>query len=293
MSPTHLMRVLAIFVVAPRLGPLSRTRHSKGNAFTLIELLVVIAVIAILAAMLMPSAVKAKATAQTTACENNFKQLQLAWQLYTIDYHDGLPANKWMAVNWEDGCPSGYQTSADSWVLGNATVDTETWNIQNGSLFPYARNPGIYHCPADRSAVDSRPEVLRKRSYSMSYYMNGSERKPERKSRLTQIVSPSRVFVFIEEHENSINDGVFFLHVPGDDGEQAEATNNPAFFGAHWMDLPAGRHGQGCNLSFVDGHSEHWKWKWPKRWGPDDGADVVNQLDYQDLRRLQAGIPAR
>jgi prepilin-type processing-associated H-X9-DG protein len=29
--------------------------------------------------------------------------------------------------------------------------------------------------------------------------------------------------------------------------------------------MPANRHNQGANLSFADGHVEHWKWKVPKK----------------------------
>ena len=28
--------------------------------------------------------------------------------------------------------------------------------------------------------------------------------------------------------------------------------------------MPSDRHGQGANLSFFDGHVEHWKWQVPK-----------------------------
>lgn len=270
----------------------SQPRRAEQRAFTLIELLVVIAVVAILAALLMPTLAKGKETARTTVCGSNFKQLQLAWQIYTVDYHENLPNNRWMSPDWQDGCPTGFQTTADSWVLGDTTADTETWNIRNGSLFYYTRNPNIYHCPTDRSLVYLHPDKIRTRSYSMSYYMNGSEGKPERKTNLSQIASPSGVFVFMEEHEDSIGDGVFFVHVPGDEGEQVEAQSNPTFGGAHWMDMPTGRHGQGCNLSFADGHAEHWVWKWPRHVNP-DSPDVVNQLDLQDMRRLQAAIPSR
>src|SRR5262252_10919930 len=61
-----------------------------NRAFTLIELLVVIAVIAILAALLLPSLNKAKLRAWGIQCMSNHKQLTLAWRMYAEDNHDVL-----------------------------------------------------------------------------------------------------------------------------------------------------------------------------------------------------------
>jgi prepilin-type processing-associated H-X9-DG protein len=243
--------------------------------------LVVIAIIAILAAMVLPAFSHTKSKVGSIVCENNLKQLQLGWHQYAADYCDALPANKWKTVNWQDDCPEGYQNSADSWVLGDSKVDKDTWGIRNGSLFYYIGATGSYRCPADFSAVDGRRQMLRKRSYSMSYYMNGSVYMPERMTKLSQVHPPSKVFVFLDEHQDSINDGVFYVHPPHDVGERVA--------GPHWMDLPAQRHDGGCNFSFADGHIAHWKWRWSKRLLP--GTLVMSQNDLADLRQLQTGVP--
>jgi prepilin-type N-terminal cleavage/methylation domain-containing protein/prepilin-type processing-associated H-X9-DG protein len=65
--------------------------NRNGSGFTLIELLVVIAIIAILAAILFPVFLRAKAAAKSTSCMSNMKQYGVAFQGYADDNGGGLP----------------------------------------------------------------------------------------------------------------------------------------------------------------------------------------------------------
>ena len=232
---------------------------SPAVGFTLIELLIVIAIIAILAALLLPSLSKAKSRAQTIACTSNLKQLQICWQLYNTDNDDFLvPNNSVMGISGSGG--SGTIAGGASWCLAEPTIP----NVENGLLFQYNSSLGIYHCPADHSTLtDSNGNPLsqlRARSYNMSQSVNGY---PEYDSfvenyipyfkKVTQIKTPniSACLVFIDENEATLLDSQFGMPTDDYNGTQT------------WWDMPANRHDQGANLSFADGHVEHWKWGAP------------------------------
>jgi prepilin-type N-terminal cleavage/methylation domain-containing protein len=61
------------------------------RAFTLIELMIVIAIIAILAAILIPNFLHARAESQTSACESNEQQIATAMEEYAVDNHGAYP----------------------------------------------------------------------------------------------------------------------------------------------------------------------------------------------------------
>ena len=70
---------------------MTQKRH-QSSGFTLIELLVVIAIIGILAALLLPTLARAKASARRTECINNVRQISLGVHLYAGDNGDIFPA---------------------------------------------------------------------------------------------------------------------------------------------------------------------------------------------------------
>jgi prepilin-type processing-associated H-X9-DG protein/prepilin-type N-terminal cleavage/methylation domain-containing protein len=263
-------------------------RGAFTGAFTLIELLVVIAVIAILAALLLPALGKAKSQAKSIACLSNLKQLSLSWHVYTLDNSDSLVPNN-SVVGFSNQGASGTVASGTSWCLGeDERTEINSSNIVHGLLYQYNTSAAIYHCPADLSTAetssgDPLPQ-LRQRSYNMSQSVNGYPNfDPEifasipMWAKLTQIRSPvpSNLFVFIDENEDTIEDAQYGCPPAG----------SPYYDPDVWWDMPSNRHSQGANLSFADGHVEHWKWRVPMVFY--DWIQPVSQAELKDYQRIQ------
>lgn len=263
------------------------TRRPAPDSFTLIELLVVVAIIAILAGLLLPALSRANAAAQSAACQGNLRQLVLGWTLYADANNERLAGSISVSRVNQPG----------SWVLGNTKQDRTVSNILSGVMYGYASAVGAYRCPADRSTVTSEKGLLRTRSYTLNGWMNSSSDDrgypqnsytidfPSMPHKLSQILRPppSGTFVFIDEHEESIDDGLWnndpsALADPGVPVLAAGASPS-------WANLPADRHIQGANIAFADSHVEHHKWLWPRRnWDPNrPDRPLANSLDMQDL----------
>jgi prepilin-type N-terminal cleavage/methylation domain-containing protein len=229
------------------------------SGFTLIELLVVIAIIAILAAMLLPALSRAKVKAQAISCLSNHRQVGLAWIMYAGDNHDLCCLNSLGAANTT---PPSWALGWEDFTLGN-TQNTNVDMIKNGLLWPYSQNVGIYKCPADNYLCwEFGTRQPRLRSNSMNAFVGGnssiqtfsgglySAYRCYNKTSDIKTPTPVDLWVFTDEHPDSINDGWLIVD-----------PRNPTTPTTWGNDLPGSYHDKANSLTFADGHSELHKWR--------------------------------
>lgn len=261
------------------------------SGFTLIELLAVIAIIGILAGMLSVSIVKARNKAQGVLCSNNLRQLGLAWQMYAHDSNDRLVYN--FGGDSERGIL--FTNFQDNWVGNLMTWELDPGNtnaafLATAKLTPFTDgHPELYRCPSDRTVSDVQRGAgwrSRVRSISMNamvgyagqaMYGRTNRNNPEfvQFLKLSDMTHPARIFVLLDEHPDSINDGYFLNR-----GDELE-----------WVDLPASYHDGAGSFLFADGHTEIHRWlqSSTKRPPRPDAAPLpfaVSGLEVSDLNWL-------
>jgi prepilin-type N-terminal cleavage/methylation domain-containing protein/prepilin-type processing-associated H-X9-DG protein len=227
----------------------NQTRPYRSGGFTLIELLVVIAIIAILAGMLLPALGKAKTKAQGIYCMNNLKTMQTSWLMYAHDNNDFIPGNLWSEkgpFNWVSGWLDFSDNNADN---TNLLLILDPKYAQLGGYS--SKTAGAYKCPADRNLVkEGNSRLPRVRSISMSGWLgpntppwNPGYRVFKKTGEITD-PGPSNTFVFLDEREDSLDDGYFAVNMAA-----SEMVNFPGTF-----------HNRAGGLSFADGHAEIHRW---------------------------------
>ena len=273
-------------------------RSLGGVGFTLVELLVVMAVIAILASLLLSALSRTKMRAQGTFCLSNTRQLTFAWKTYSDDRDDRLPYN--LAMNGNGlPMPAASKTNLNwvndimDWEVNPDNIDQS--GITEASLYPYAKSVAIYHCPADNvvSGVQSAAGwSSRIRSYSMNAMVGDAgalsqtghnTNNPDYMQFFTMSAfsHPANIFVFLDEHPDSINDGYFL--------NKAVEISGPSLLGhssvAQWIDLPASYHNGAASFSFADGHSETHRWRLDSTNLPaiPDAANLPEYLSATDI----------
>jgi prepilin-type N-terminal cleavage/methylation domain-containing protein/prepilin-type processing-associated H-X9-DG protein len=282
-----------------------------SDGFTLIELLVVIAIIAILAAMLLPALAAAKTRAQMITDMSNKRQLTLAWIMYAGDHNDTL------VLNADQSQAVG---GAPSWIPAQCHMDwgaspnnTNVTFLTTNELGSYcAGQYKLYTSPGDNFLSPLQRALNfgtifnhRARSVAMDAAVGGpvgtvpggNGQKPPSSGSLNQLIPffvaakstalihPSEDWVFLNEHPDSIDDGIFY-----DDPRAINGTGS-------LIEVPSSYLGGGCGVSFADGHAEVHKWTTsvflvPVKYTKYPGTGGVSYSQNPDLAWLAQHTPA-
>jgi prepilin-type N-terminal cleavage/methylation domain-containing protein/prepilin-type processing-associated H-X9-DG protein len=227
----------------PAVSHLGSCRPSRKTGFTLIELLVVIAIIAILAAILFPVFARARENARRTSCMSNLKQIGLGFMQYTQDYDEKYPRSfaTYAQVpdngNWGGSSPNYY------WFWHNM-------------IYPYVKSNQLFVCPnGDTSATTP---------YYANYGVNGFLIKSNASVSLAEIEAPATAYMVMDAgpyrlqeangagyYDWARNPALGFWYLPG----TGKYATDPGFTGFYASDFNSdGRHFDGNNVAFADGH---------------------------------------
>jgi len=213
---------------------------------------------------------KDRSVSYRTVCLNNHRQLISAAIMYADDNNDSWVPNEpeqstaWCGVNMDFN--ASHSDNTNILALTNPAVCV---------IAPYIQNPQVFHCPADKSYVTGLG--ARVRSISMSQAVgtspanygcltaggpvngqwltganigNGCQITYRTYGKTSQMTAPTpaNLWVFCDEHPDSINDAMMAVQV--------------AFSGiaGTFIDFPASYHNGAGSFSFADGHVEAHRW---------------------------------
>jgi prepilin-type N-terminal cleavage/methylation domain-containing protein/prepilin-type processing-associated H-X9-DG protein len=150
----------------PDLPPLGiiRPASSTKAGFTLVELLTVVAIIGVLASIIIASIGRVRASARSSVCAGNLRQLGVAVQLYAQANRNQLPV-----------AFTAYTEADNNWwywvspYAGGKPMARDWGSIQTGSM-----QDGPFHCPDVTNPDTTTPNVST--NAWVSYKMNDQTR---------------------------------------------------------------------------------------------------------------------
>jgi prepilin-type N-terminal cleavage/methylation domain-containing protein/prepilin-type processing-associated H-X9-DG protein len=243
-------------------------RRTRKSGFTLIELLVVIAIIAILASILFPVFGRARENARRTSCASNLKQMGLASLQYAQDYDEKYVPRIGVVYNVpESNIPGGYWLKTKPKPQGEEGV-----LFWSQLLHPYHKSLQVFNCPSaykgapvDDSVAKNYSEAPVHGNYAITENMSGQK--------ISTIPSAASVAAFMDHgtwNVSALTEMVSIngwnQYLPGSKkylhSSQTPPTkdlwgptrNSFAGDNPHRSDWENGRHFEGINISFVDGH---------------------------------------
>ena len=167
------------------------------------------------------------------------------------------------------------------------------WNhelyTKRAQLWPYVLDTSAFSCPDDptRARASSGPDagryIRRIRSYSMNTWIGGRSWLGGPWIVLTNLAQvtaagPDRLWVLMDEHPDSINDGSFVLDMTGYPTSPGQIRI---------VDFPAYYHGRGATVGFADAHTEVRVWRDNRTVPPSGLFFNLPQPNNQDIVWLQ------
>jgi prepilin-type N-terminal cleavage/methylation domain-containing protein len=236
--------------------------------FTLIELLVVIAIISILAAILFPVFARARENARRASCLSNLKQLGLGVMMYVQDYDEHYPFNS-----------QSRATLGGEWASIPSNADfTSTANIFWPLLLqPYTKSAQVFYCPSSSYVSNGNYG-----NYGANRIIIKDGSDTATSLDMAAISSPSSIYMVMDAGIYKINptdvkrvdSGAGCNYLPGTG--PGTAANLPAMACTKSelnADYVSGRHFDGVNMVFGDGHA-----KWLK-----------SQIVYSEAAKCSSG----
>lgn len=218
------------------------------QGFTLIELLVVVTIIAILAALLLPSLQKARETAKVAVCANQLKQIGYAARLYAGDFDDAI-----IPWGYQESYSSGtFHTWYSSALAGIPPGAESGWLAYyvSGSMTKSFGELPISRCPAHVKGSRD-PYFPFEGSYTFNAYVGWLTGYAVNWPRYGRLKNPSAAIYIADSRRN-----------PGTDGWDCFDNVGCCCAGSFYATYPSDfhlftqRHNDGANFLYFDGHVE-------------------------------------
>lgn len=198
-----------------------RQKPNQEPGFTLVELLVVIAIIGILAALLLPALTKAQGRAKRVWCENNLRQMGIAFHTFAHDHNSQYPMN----VPMIDG---GSQELTLNGYLINGPFYFGYRHFQ--TLSNLLVTPKMVVCPTDTRVAAANFGVMQNSNVSLFVGVTADYNKP-----MTILVGDRNLII--------------------PDQQSPTLLRAAAGYQLQWT---TAMHVNGGNVLFSDAHAEEW-----------------------------------
>jgi prepilin-type processing-associated H-X9-DG protein/prepilin-type N-terminal cleavage/methylation domain-containing protein len=212
-------------------------RNQSRQGFTLIELLTVLGIIFILSAILFPVFSRARENARRASCMSNLHQLGLALLQYAEDNDGRLCYSENHPIT---ATPPGGFWSTNYWFFPQI-------------LYPYHRSLQVFYCPA--RIYDANPRNGNYGANPAVLPTSGST-----PLLLSSLDSPAGLYMFFDAGYFEVpyssaygpsGDSGHPTYIPGAGGVIGSVKN----YGNNFTeDFQNGRHYDGLNVCFADGH---------------------------------------